>query len=229
MASEFDESDFVDRDFQAAQKAAYPDPSAASHPPAAIGRPPNREELEARVNETQQRLAELKLAQERLERERAALEEARRRRVELQTGREEMLHHLTRGIALLEQAEFKARQEAEQMAKTLADFQAALGNVQTINEETWTQEDWDVQLSRALAILENARMEWNSARLKWLVLDETVNAAAETGEGGSATKKPLLAPRSFGELCKLGLAFTWPPAAIALLALVIFLVLLLRR
>src|SRR5579862_3464159 len=100
MASQFDDSDFIDRDFQNGQ-SAY---SAASghnggHP---SFHAPTREELDTRVGDAQQKLAQLRRAQEDLERERAALEEARRRRAEFQTGREEMLQNLTRGVTLIE-------------------------------------------------------------------------------------------------------------------------------
>src|SRR6476620_6618630 len=104
MASQFDESDFVDSDYVATQKnfgsSSFTTPVAAptAQHTTTMNRPPSREELEAKVNDTQARLAELKRAQEELERERAALEEARRRRIEFQTGREEMLQHLTRGV-----------------------------------------------------------------------------------------------------------------------------------
>ena len=73
------------------------------------------------VSEKQIKLAELKRAQEELERERAGLEELRRRQMEFQTGRSEMLQHLTRGIGLLEEAELTARRDTEQMARTLAE------------------------------------------------------------------------------------------------------------
>src|SRR5881394_1679763 len=148
MASQFDESDFVDSDFVATQKgfgfATYPAPVAAptaSHT-TTMNRPPSREELEAKVNETQARLAELKRAQEELERERAALEEARRRRIEFQNGREEMLQHLTRGVGILEEAEFNARREAEQMSQTVEDMRVALDKVQAMDEKLWSEENW---------------------------------------------------------------------------------------
>ena len=85
-------------------------------------RAPTREEVDRKVVEAQQKLAELKRAQEDLERERAALEELRRRQTEFQTGRQEMIHNLTRGLGLLEEAEFNARRDAEQMVKTIGRF-----------------------------------------------------------------------------------------------------------
>ena len=219
MASEFDDAVFVDGDFSSSRKTAAGGAATAG---AGANRPPTREELEGQVSQTQLRLAELKRAQEELERERATLEEARRRQAEFQTGRQEMIQHLTRGVGLLETAEFGARCEAEQMAKTLAGLREAAMKVQSI------QDTYPIELTRALTTIENARMEWNAARLKWSLLSGTAATDA------SATGKPtpanaLLATRNFAELCKLGLALTWPLAAVALLAVLVLLGVLLRR
>jgi hypothetical protein len=219
MTAPFDETDFVDRDLQLGQKAA-PAAGAALAPVGSViaARPPTREELEAKVNETQDRINELRRRQEELERERIALEEARRRRQEFETGRAEMQQHLIRGVGLLEKAEFTARQEAEQMARTLAGFRTALDQVQAIHEETWTQERWQTELARALTTVENARMEWNAARLKWPLLNGEATAAA--GPAGDPARAPRdwLAQPSFWQWCKLGLALTWPLIATILVA-----------
>src|SRR6266511_806528 len=98
MASDYDATEFVDTDFQA-QKATQ---TAANALAGAMQRAPTREAVELKVTEAQQKLAELKRAQEELERERASLEELRRRHAEIQTGRQEMMQNLTRGLGLLE-------------------------------------------------------------------------------------------------------------------------------
>ena len=223
MASEFDETDFVDGDFQAARKS--PVTAALS---GGSGRPPTREELDARVSETQQRLVELKRAQEELERERTALEEARRRRTEFQTGREEMLQNLTRGVGFLEESEFNARRDAEQMAKTLGELREALTKVQGIHEETWTQENYKVELTRALTVIDSARMEWNAARLKWALL----NGPPPPEENGLPAEKAAnasLESLGFLQLCKLGLAFTWPLTLVTLASLGVLIFYLMAR
>lgn len=181
------------------------------------------------VAERQQRLAELKRAQEELERQRTALEETRRRQIEFQTGRQEMLQHLTRGVGLLEEAEFSSRRDAEQMAKGLADLREALSRIQAIREEAWTQDTFNLELTRALTALENARMEWNAARLKFPILSGTAQNGGASGSGGTASPASLLSAHSFGALCRLGLALTWPLAVVALLGLVALVVFLLRH
>jgi hypothetical protein len=222
MASEYDPAEFVDGDLRAQKQPYTP---AAAQP----ARAPSREEVDSRVADAQQRLAELKRAQEELERERTALEETRRRQIEFQTGRQEMIHHLTRGLGLLEEAEFNARRDAEQMAKTLTDLRDALEKVETIHEETWNKDNFQVELTRALTILENARMEWNSSRLKFPILSgATVPEQAQSASEAHAAPA-LLASRKFGELCRVGLALTWPVTLAALLGAAALILLLLRR
>lgn len=208
MSGEFDATEFVDSDFQAAHQAAYAGAGTAS---GTVNRAPSREEVDSRVGETQQKLAELKRIQEELERERAGLEETRRRQMEFQNGRHEAIQNLTRGVGLLEEAEFNARRDAEQMSRALADMREALAKVESTNEQAWTRENFGAELTRALTVVENARMEWNSARLKISALaGETKNAAAPLDKNPATGLSPSLADLGFFQLCKIGLAMTWP-------------------
>jgi septal ring factor EnvC (AmiA/AmiB activator) len=208
-----DGTDFVDTDYGATR-------------PAPGGRAPSREELDAQLTGTQQQLAKLREAQEQLERTRAAVEEMRRRRAEFSNGRAEMLQSLTRGLGVLEKSELDARRDAEQLARSLEGLRGALAEVERLNENAWTAETWEQELTRALTAVENARMEYNTARLKWPVLD---------GKGAGTVSDPVSAPvpaltsLSLGQLCRLGLALTWPIALVALVALGVFVLILLRR
>lgn len=221
MATEFDASEFVDREFEAAQRA-FRSSTTSTGAADEAGRAPTREEVDNKVGDLQHKLAELKRAQTELERERASLEETRRRQTEFTTGREEVVHNLTRGIGLLEESEFAARRDAEQMARTLGELREALGKVQSINDQTWTKDDFQLELTRANTTIENARMEWNGARLKWPIL------SGEKFEQAVAKDKAApvvpLAERSFLELCRLGFAFTWP-LVLGLVALIVVLLL----
>ena len=183
--------------------------------------------MDRKVVEAQQKLAELKRAQDELERERASLEELRRRQLEFQNGRQEKIQNLTRGLGLLEEAEFNARRDSEQMIKTMADFRDAMEKIRAVHDETWTKENFQMELTRALTVIENARMEWSSARLKLPAL------AGETGKKPEAepTPAPAVAPfagMSLGELCKIGFAMTWPLVLVALAALAVLVAVLMR-
>jgi hypothetical protein len=103
------------------------------------------------------------------------------------------------------------------MAKTVSEFREALNKIEAVHEETWTKDNFNVELTRALTAVENARMEWNGARLKFPIL--TGEKAAANAPGTAAAAEPLATGnRSFGELCKMGLALTWPLALVALAA-----------
>jgi DNA repair exonuclease SbcCD ATPase subunit len=216
MAAEYDSTEFVDPDFQ------------TSKSPFATGAP-TRDDVDRKVVEAQQKLAELKRAQDSLERERASLEELRRRQSEFQTGRQEMIQNLTRGIGLLEEVEFNTRREAEQMAKTIADFRDALAKIEAVRDEIWTKENFHIELTRALTAIENARMEWNTARLKLPALSPEALKKNEVEVAPQQIAPSPLANLSFGALCKIGLAMTWPLVLVALGALGIFIAILLRH
>lgn len=224
MASDYDPTEFIDTDFQA-QKNLYSFSGGAT----ASSRAPTREEVDSRVTAAQQKLAELKRAQEELERERSGLEETRRRQMEFQAGRQEMVQNLTRGLGLLEEAEFNSRRDAEHMAKALAGFRDVLSKLEAVHQETWTSENFNIELTRALTAIENARMEWNSARLKFPLLSgqpANTDAAAPVAH---APDQSVFVGRSFLQLCKLGLALTWPVAVVILGVAAIFMAVLYRR
>ena len=228
MSSKFDESDFVDRDLEVAQESA----DISNEPglsPAETHHPPSQEELTERVSETQQRLMELKQMQEDLERERTEIEESRRRRSELSTGREEMVQNLTRGVGILEEAELSSGRTAEQLSRTVADLRTALDKINLIDEEGWTEENWNVELTKALTTIENSRMEWNAARLKWPLLDGESHTSSITAESQPSNQenRPSLDQLDFWQLSKLGLAFTWPLVFVGV-AIVILLILSLK-
>lgn len=210
----FDGTDFVDADYSA-PKSSTP-----------AGRAPTREELDAQLTGTQQQLAKLREAQEQLERARAAVEEMRRRRSEFSAGRTEMLKSLTRGTEILQKSEHEALQSAEQMGKSLVGLREALGAVEKLNEQAWSSENWEQELTRALTTIENARREYVQACRSWPVLE----GKGEAGSVAAAAKsEPSLASLPLGTLCKLGLALTWPVAVAVLLGLLALGLLLLKR
>lgn len=229
MASQFDDTDFIDREFQQSQQAAVaaePEPQLTQDGEAAIAPSssplPTREELEARVGDTQLRLSNLKRQQEELENQRVALEETRRRRKEFQDGKAEMLQHLTRGIALLEESELALRRDSNQMTKALAGFRDGLDKISTYSEEAWTAENVEIELTRALTSIENARMEWNSARLKWSFLDGDQGLdSTDSLSDQKSSQFEALAQLPFQQLCRIGLALTWPLVVLGGIAVVL--------
>ena len=209
-----DGTDFVDTDLRTSGGSS---PRLATAGPAGApvtGRAPTREELDSQLTATQQDLAKLREAQEQLERAKAAIEE--------------MLQNLLRGVALLEQAEMNLRRDAVQMGRTLEGLRGALTQVQGLNEQAWTDTTWETELARALAAIENARMEWNQARLAWPVLEGGGGAGAGSTPPASTAISPL-AGLNAAQWARLGLAFNWPVALLGLGVFALAVVLALKR
>jgi uncharacterized Ntn-hydrolase superfamily protein len=225
MPADYDATEFIDGDLQG-RPSTHPSVTAND---ARYGRAPSREEVDSRVADAQHKLSELRRAQEELERERASLEETRRRQLELQTGRAEMVQNLTRGVGLLQEAEFSARRDAEQMAKALVGLREALVKVEAVQETSWTQDNFALELTRALTTLENARMEWNAARLKFEVLSGKSAADQKSDPVKAEAPASLLSNCTLGQLCRLGLAMTWPVAVVLLLGFGLLVALQLRH
>lgn len=225
MAAEFDATEFVDEDLHRSRRNPFQAPTPMNAAPQGDQRAPSREEVEARLTDLHSRLAELKREQSEIERERSAFEETRRRQSEFTTGREELIRDLSRGVQLLEQEEFNLRRDAEQMAKSLKELRDGLSRLQAIQQDGWTKENLSAELSRAMGVVDHARMEWNTARLKFPVLSRKPD---EPGPGAEAPSVAGLGQpqRNFMELATVGLAYTWP---IALIGLGILATLLLKR
>lgn len=194
----FDEADLLEEDFPVTNKRT----TVLSD---------DREELDHQATSLQTKLAELNRAREKLEREKATVEESRRRFSEFQTGREEMLHELTRSLGLMEEAHMDTQRESEQMGRTIEDLRDAMSKVEALDDVDTHDEQWKVLLTRNLTTIENARMELNSARLRWTLLN------GDTDENPSVFSAPTTSanggmpmPRSFGQMCLWGLALTWP-------------------
>lgn len=222
MGSNFDATEFVDSEYQQSKAPFGAAGGGLQH------RAPTREEVDLKAAEAQQKLIELKRAQEELERQRSELEDTRRRQSEFQTGRVEMLQHLERGIALLEEAEFSARQEAEQTNKAVTGLRDALEKVEAIQEDSWTSDHFHKELTRALTTLENARMEYNTCRLKFPIL----SGKTPDSRSVAADERPaqsVLADLGLWRACKLGLALTWPIALVGLGAIGLFAALLMQH
>jgi len=234
-----DENDFIDREFEKSQQlslspttTSQPDQASASE---SLKRIPAREQLEAKVGSTQQRLMALKQEQERLEKERVALEDLRRRRSEFSKGREEMVQNLTKGITLLEEEEADARRMIEALNQSLEEFRDHLDKVQALSEESWKEDDLNRELTRALITIDNARKEWISAVPKFPVLDsksetpkKTAPAQEPKSADASAAKSithPFSGEVSFDSMtwkqwAQFGLAVTWPVAAVLLVGVI---------
>lgn len=128
--------------------------------------PQHKQQVDTRIDEAREQLLALRRQQEELERAKSELEELRRKQEEYIRGRAEMIENLTRGLVALEREQIQAQRLAELCAKTTDAFRDYLEQLQKINDENWDSANVRAELSKALGIIENSRLEYNRARTK---------------------------------------------------------------
>ncbi len=140
--------------------------TAHTHRVAIAEAPTHTDEVESKLDTAREQLLTLRRQQEELERQKSDLEELRRKQDEYTRGRTEMIENLTRSLATLEREQIQAQRLAEMCDTTTDAFRDYLDQLHAITDEEWSSENVRTELSRALGIIENSRLEFNRARIK---------------------------------------------------------------
>ena len=152
--------------------------------------PQHREEVDLKLDQAREHLLTLRRQQEELERQKSELEELRRKQEEYSRGRVEITDNLVRGLLALERQQIESQRLAELSSKTIDAFRDYAEQIQQINDGDWNSGNVRAELSRALGVIEAARLEYNRARTKL----DCLNPAAgqdNTVPPASATRKPV--------------------------------------
>jgi chromosome segregation ATPase len=128
--------------------------------------PPHREEVDSKLEQARDHLLALRRQQEELERQKAELEELRRRQEEYSRGRAEITDKLARGLVALERQQIESQRLTELCESTSIAFREYTGQIEQINDEDWNSANVREELSKALATIESARLEYNRARAR---------------------------------------------------------------
>ncbi|HTS18277.1 MAG TPA: hypothetical protein VMP11_11935 [Verrucomicrobiae bacterium] len=128
--------------------------------------PPHREEVDSKLEQARDHLLALRRQQEELERQKGELEELRRRQEEYSRGRAEITDKLARALIALERQELESRRVAESCVATTLSFRDYAEQISQIHDEEWNSANVREELSKALATIESARLEYNRASAK---------------------------------------------------------------
>ncbi|MCX6910646.1 MAG: hypothetical protein NTY01_21755 [Verrucomicrobia bacterium] len=189
-----------------------PQPGFHQPPPVA------REELNSHLEQAREEIQSLQRKKEELERAKGELEEMRRRHDEFARGRVEILEALNRGLIVLEHEQVESQRMLDLIARTRQTFKDQLTHVEKLSDAQWNSENLKSELSKALATIETARMEFNRACLRIDVLQtKSPEDMPQTPlEKFSGPANPLERIR-FGHAMKLGFAFSLPLLVILLI------------
>ena len=131
-----------------------------------VDTPPHKEEVDWKLEQAREQLLTLRRQQDELERQKTDLEELRRKQEEYARGKTEMIDSLTRGLVTIDQEQIKSQRLAELCANTHDAFRDYLEQLKAFNDEEWSSANVRAELSKALGIIENSRLEYNRARTK---------------------------------------------------------------
>ena len=189
--------------------------------------PVARGELDANLEEAREQLTLLQRKKEELERSKGELEEMRRRHDEFARGRVEIVEALNRGLIVLEHEQVETQRMLDLITRTRETFKEQLSQVESLTDAHWNSDNLKSELSKSLASIETARMEFNRACLRIDALqnkssDDLPQTPLEKLSGPSNPLDRI----GFGPALRLGLAFSLPVVVVVLLLVV---TLLLKR
>ncbi len=180
-----------------------------------------KEELEQKLDHAREQLLTLRRQQEELERQKGELEELRRRQEEYIRGKREMVESLTRGLVVMERDQIESQRRAELCGKTMTAFRDYLEQLHGLNDEEWTSTNVRSELSHALGIIDNSRLEFNRARTK---LDCLNPSAGQPAEAAPTTETATIDWPELLRYLRLGAAASAPLIAAGTIWLIIALI-----
>ncbi len=188
----------------------------------------HREEIEDSVAKTTEELERLRQRQEALERERKELQELRTRQDGYESGRREIIDKLGQTILTLERDEIRAAQVTDLLSTTRGRFKTMLSELENLDPESWEDSKIRDELGKALAIIEDARMEYKKSMSKIETIRER-NLASEQS-GPTIYEEPVIRSgdqqKTWMYWFKVGVAVSLPLGIILLLITVMTIVLL---
>ena len=192
-----------------------PQPGFHQTPPVA------REELDSNLEQAREQILTLQRKKEELERAKGELEEMRRRHDEFARGRVEIVEALNRGLIVLEHEQVETQRMVDLIARTRQTFKEQLSHVEGLSDAHWNNENLKSELSKALAMIETARMEFNRACLRIDVLQtKSPDDLPQTPLDKFSGPTNPLERVGFGQAMRLGFAFSLP-LLVVLLVLVL--------
>jgi small-conductance mechanosensitive channel len=175
-----------------------------------------KDKIESRVADAAEEIERLRLRKEQLEHEKSSLEELNRKQDEYVRSKKSIIEKLSRNTILMEKDEVRANRMAELLSASRLQFKNMLAEIRELQEENWG-DNVEEELDKALALIENTRIEFNKIIAK-------VDAESWQKGNGQTQLSTLddgihsaLAEKGFFFWLKLGVAFTLPLIFVLLL------------
>ena len=185
----------------------------------------HKQDVDENVVQAAQELDRLRKRQEALEREKRELEDIRRKQEEYERGKRDIIERIAQSLMTMEKDELQAERMAELLAATRKHFKEMLGEVEQLNEAIWPEERFGEELTKALTLVEDVRMEYNKALSRIEAAGGAELRALPSGPMiGEQARVRYEEERPFTYWLKVGSAVTLPLIAVIIVLVVIFIV-----
>ena len=115
-----------------------------------------KKELDGRVVVAAKEIDLLKRRQSELEARKVHMEEISKKQAKYEKNKHDIVEKLNRSLILLEKEELQATRMVDLLSDTRARFKDALAEVRSIQEEKWSDVDFEENLDKAIVHVENA-------------------------------------------------------------------------
>lgn len=174
----------------------------------------HKQDVDSQATRAMQELEALRKRQEQLELEKRDLEEFKRKSEEFERGKRDVIANIKRSLTAIERDEIEAQRMQELLQGTRTRFKALLSGLEDIKEQSWTDDNIREELTRALGMIEDARIEYNRSVAKI----DGVKSERSTGSSSSSPAPVLFDDhgvgfendKSFSQWLKIGAAFSLP-------------------
>ncbi len=202
-------TDFFDDDLVKPEAGAGPGKTNAEE--AALRMTRQREDLTTQVADAAEEIERLRMRQDELEREKDRLAELNRKQEAYETGKRAIIEKLSQTVLLMEKDELLASRMVALLSAGRARFKDMLVELRAIHEAKWDDSAFAEELGKALALVENAQLEYGKVMAK---IDAESWQRSGDGRARLATIEKAgmvsLAERGFWFWTKVGLAFCLP-------------------
>lgn len=183
--------------------------------------PLSPEHLDEKVHQAEQQEQALKRQLENVEKQRRELEEMSRRQDALNTGRADLLDKITRALVVVEREALDASKRLESLQTINSSFIHHLESLEAINTKSWEGPEVAKELTRALAVVEDARIEYSKSypRISALPGGDVAGVAGDSGYAGDGSVGGDA--KDFIGWMKIGAAFSLPLIVFGLIVLVV--------
>ncbi len=163
------------------------------------------EDLNLQIEQAQRSLMEHERQLDDINRQKIFLEDIKRKQIQLDEGLRVVSENLNRGLVVLEGQEHQMRKEIEQVQFVRHAFEEQIQLVRQINPHQWNSKNPSEELTRALAILDQARLIYEQSRSKIDALRSLHDDSSNQGDSSSDSSRG-----SFMDKVITGFAFSLP-------------------